>query len=291
VKERPLTFGSHAGLVGVVCEPDSGPAPGVPGFLFFNIGLNHRVGPQRVQVELARALADQGFASLRFDLSGLGDSEARSDGRSEQERAVLDIQEAMDALQKRSGIRTFVLTGLCSGVDGMHAASRVDRRVVGAVHIDGYAYADAGHKRRVRLAKARDLLNQMRWKRFLGRRWRLLLGKAQERDAETAGAEPIFDRTYPPLEDFRGALQEFLGRNMALLFVYSGEAFFFDQQAQFASMLGWNTLPASIEVEYWPECDHIFTTGAMRRKLVDRIVSWGKARRAGWLSSGEGQVS
>jgi pimeloyl-ACP methyl ester carboxylesterase len=291
VKERPLTFGSHAGLVGVACEPDSGPAPGTPGFLFFNIGLNHRVGPQRVQVELARALADEGFASLRFDLSGLGDSEARSDGRSEEERAVLDMQEAMDALQKRSGIHTFVLTGLCSGVDGMYAASRADPRVVGAVHIDGYAYEDAGYRRRVLLSKLRDLLNWGRWRRFLGRRWRLLTGRAQERDVETAGAEPIFDRTYPPVEDFRAALREFTDRNMSLLFVYTGQAFFIDRREQFAAMLGWKQLPSAIEVEYWPECDHIFTSGAMRRRLVARIVSWGKARYLGNLPSGEGRVA
>jgi hypothetical protein len=79
VKERAHTFGSHQGLVGITCEPDAGPGLDLPGFIFFNIGLNHRVGPQRVQVELARALAVQGFASLRFDLSGLGDSAPRGD--------------------------------------------------------------------------------------------------------------------------------------------------------------------------------------------------------------------
>ena len=291
MKERPLSFGSHAGLVGVACEPDSGPTPGTPGFLFFNIGLNHRVGPQRVQVELARALADQGFASLRFDLSGLGDSEARSDGRSEEDRAVLDIREAMDALQKRSGVGAFVLAGLCSGVDGMYAASRADPRVAGAVHIDGYAYEDAGYRRRVLLAKLRDLLNSRRWRRFLGRRWRRLTGRALERDVETAGAEPIFDRTYPPVGEFRAALLEFLGRNMSLLFVYSGEAFFIDRREQFVSMLGWNELPPAIEVEYWQECDHTFTTGSMRRKLVDRVVTWARSRYVGNLPSGEGRAA
>jgi hypothetical protein len=263
--------------VGVSCEPDGGARPDAPGFLFYNIGLNHRVGPQRVQVELARALAEQGYPSLRFDLSGLGDSEARGDQRSEEERAVLDLQEAMDLLQKRCGASRFVVTGLCSGVDGLYAVSRADPRVVGAVHIDGYAYEDDGYRRRRIQEKARHLLEPKRWEAFLARRLRKLQGKAVERDVETAGTEPIFDRTYPPMESFRAELEGFLARGMELLFVYTGQAYFLDQAAQFTSMLGWPSLPAGVEVEHWPESDHTFTSAAMRRKLVERVVRWASA--------------
>ncbi len=278
MKERPISFGSHGGLVGVACEPDGGPAPGAPGFLFFNIGLNHRVGPQRVQVELARALAGIGIPSLRFDLSGLGDSEPRAEVQSEEERVVLDMKEAMDALQKRCGTSAFVLVGLCSGTDGVYAASRQDPRVQGGLYIDGYAYADAGYAMRQRLERLRDVLNLRRWQRFIGRRWRLLTGRAVERDVETGGAEPIFDRTYPTRDEFRSALDAFLGRGMELLFVYTGQAYFLDRRSQFASMLGWKALPERIGVEYWPECDHLFTTARMRRKLVDRVVDWTRTR-------------
>lgn len=90
-ERKAFTFGSHGGLVGVVCEPDAGPRPDVPAVLLFNVGLNHRVGPGRLNVDLARRLAHSGYATLRFDLSGLGDSEPRDDPRSEGDRAVVDL--------------------------------------------------------------------------------------------------------------------------------------------------------------------------------------------------------
>jgi hypothetical protein len=41
----------------------------------FNMGANHRIGPRRINVKLARVLAARGVSSLRFDLGGVGDSE------------------------------------------------------------------------------------------------------------------------------------------------------------------------------------------------------------------------
>jgi alpha-beta hydrolase superfamily lysophospholipase len=107
VRERPLLFGLHGNLFGVLSEPEAA-RPGAPALLFANTGIHHHVGPYRIWVELARALAARGFSALRFDLSGLGDSGARPGGEGERERAVLDYGEAMDLVAKRCGARSFV---------------------------------------------------------------------------------------------------------------------------------------------------------------------------------------
>jgi len=80
VSEKIFTCGPGGALVGVLTEPDVARAPpDAPAVLLWNVGLNHRVGPFRVFVELARRLAEAGFTVLRLDLSGLGDSEVRKD--------------------------------------------------------------------------------------------------------------------------------------------------------------------------------------------------------------------
>jgi pimeloyl-ACP methyl ester carboxylesterase len=274
VKERAVTFGSTGGLVGVLAEPEGATAAAAPTVLLFNIGLNHRVGPGRLNVDLARALAAAGYRSLRFDLSGLGDSEARADGSSDAERAILDLREAMDFLQKRCGSATFVPVGLCSGTDGAHGVALADERVRGAVFIDGYAYPTFGYGLRHALEKARYATSGFRWSRMVKRRLRRVLGLAHDEDRETGAPMTIFERTYPPRSDFRAALDALVARGVSLLFVYTADAWFFNHASQFAPMVGWSELPPGVIVERWAEADHSFSTVAPRRRLVARLVAW-----------------
>ncbi len=118
MKERVFTFGTGDILMGVLTEPDPERArPGAPAVVVSNVGLNPRIGPQRVWVELARALARLGFVTFRFDLNGLGDSLPRRDARNDLERAAVDLGEALDFLEKKRGFSRFVTIGMCSGVD------------------------------------------------------------------------------------------------------------------------------------------------------------------------------
>jgi alpha-beta hydrolase superfamily lysophospholipase len=277
MSERASAFGSHGGLVGVVCEPDAGPEPGAPAVLLFNVGLNHRVGPGRLNVDLARSLARSGYASLRFDLSGLGDSEPRGGASSDAERSVVDLREAMDFLQRRRGIEAFVVVGLCSGVDGAHAAALADPRVRGAVFIDGYAYPTPGYHVLRGARKARGYLDPSYWRRWIGWKARRLRGLSPDVDVETGSREPIFDRTYPPLKAFRDDLQALLERQVRMLFLYTVDAWFFNHRSQFAPMIGRRALPGGIEVEYWTDADHVFRAVPARRRLVQRLTAWMEA--------------
>src|SRR5688572_23958863 len=112
----------------------------MPAFIMLNSGLLHRVGPHRLYVELARALAAQGIPSLRFDFSGIGDSGPRTDQVQARLAAVDETREAMDLLHERIGSRSFVLVGVCSGADAAFRTAARDHRVVGTVMIDGLPY-------------------------------------------------------------------------------------------------------------------------------------------------------
>src|SRR5262249_31985401 len=93
-----------------------------------------------INVRLARALAKRGVPSIRFDLSGLGDS-ARPDGRQSFEaQAVLDVRAAIDALEFVTGLKKFVLLGFCSGAYHSYNVALADDRVAGLLLFDAYRY-------------------------------------------------------------------------------------------------------------------------------------------------------
>ena len=53
--------------------------PNAPTMVILSSGILHRPGASRLYVQIARALAEDGFTSLRFDFSGIGDSAVRRD--------------------------------------------------------------------------------------------------------------------------------------------------------------------------------------------------------------------
>jgi len=79
VRETPVVF-DNGRLFGILCEPEEG-ALSRRSVVFVNPGATHRIGDARISVTLARRLARQGFASLRFDVGTLGDSAAPVDKR------------------------------------------------------------------------------------------------------------------------------------------------------------------------------------------------------------------
>ena len=169
MKETALLFGDRKSLVGVVTEPSCRPDPERPAVLFLNAGVLHRVGPNRLHVRLARELATEGFVSMRFDFSGLGDSRPRADATSFAEAAVAETRQAMDVLAASHGARSFLLGGMCSGADNALRAAGHDPRVAGAVLIEPHSVPGPGF---LLYSYRRKLLNPASW-------WRLLRGKSE----------------------------------------------------------------------------------------------------------------
>lgn len=129
-REERLRFGPDLRLAGIYCRP-SAPAAGRPCVLFTNAGTNPHAGWARMSVDHARAMAVEGVASLRFDLSGLGDSAVawQSPRRSVYSPAHPDDLTAAIDLAKASGAETIVVAGLCSaGHLALHGAAQ-DRRI------------------------------------------------------------------------------------------------------------------------------------------------------------------
>ena len=116
-----------------------------PAVVILNSGIIHRVGANRMHVALARTLADKWYTVLRFDLSGIGDSEPRRDALAPHDAAMSDIEEVLDYLEENKGIRRVVLVGLCSGAIQALLYAANDARVVGLVLLDLYVPRTTGY--------------------------------------------------------------------------------------------------------------------------------------------------
>lgn len=117
-------------LVGVLTRPAVAPLQAKPGVLVVVGGPQYRVGAHRQFVELARALAADGHAVLRFDVRGMGDS---SGALHDFLQIDDDIGAAIDTLCREAGVQQVVLWGLCDGASAalLYCDITADPRVVG----------------------------------------------------------------------------------------------------------------------------------------------------------------
>ena len=119
VWEQPVLLGPHR-LFGIETVPaDAGVEPTI---LLLNAGVNDHVGPARVWVSLARALAARGFRTVRFDVSGAGASALRPGAHPRSTVTLTNIEDVADAQRAVSpdDPSDVVLIGLCSG--GYHGS-------------------------------------------------------------------------------------------------------------------------------------------------------------------------
>ena len=140
--ERALQFtceGEH--LLGILSLPA---APGRVGVVIVVGGPQYRAGSHRQFVLLARSLARSGYATLRFDHRGMGDSTGAL--RSFEDLGA-DIHAAVDALcDAAPEVRQVVLWGLCDGASA--ALLAVDRqrdpRIAGLALLNPWVRSESG---------------------------------------------------------------------------------------------------------------------------------------------------
>lgn len=165
MSERPLVFACGAErLIGVAHLPD---CPARIGVVVVVGGPQYRVGSHRQFVSLGRALEEGGFACLRFDYRGMGDSAAPMRNF---EAVGDDLCAAIDALiEAAPAVERVVLWGLCDGASAALMYASQDARVEGVIAINPWVRSEAS------LAAAQlshyykgRLLSVHFWRRLLG---------------------------------------------------------------------------------------------------------------------------
>jgi exosortase A-associated hydrolase 1 len=268
-------------LIGVLSLPER---PQRRGVLVVVGGPQYRAGSHRQFTLLARGLAEQGYATLRFDYRGMGDS---SGALRSFEQVDADLRAAVDQFFALvPALQEVVIWGLCDGASAALFYAHQDPRIQGLVLLnpwvrtsEGLAKATLKHYYRARF------LDPALWKKVLSGRFdaraavgslldqvRTVLGsRTRAAAAETAvAAAALPERMCLGLQRFQGKV----------LFIYSGADLTAKEFLDLASSSpAWRKLLAAPRVtqHHLTEADHTFS----RRIWRDQVLGW----TTGWIGN------
>ncbi|GAC15107.1 hydrolase 1, exosortase A system-associated [Aliiglaciecola lipolytica] len=136
--ESAVVFSSeNSQLMGILHQPQT---PINTAVLIVVGGPQYRVGSHRQFVQLSRALAKENIASLRFDYTGMGDSEGSKKPFDEINE---DIKAACDLLCEQVGIESVVIWGLCDAASAAMIYAPQDDRITGLFLLNPWLRSDA----------------------------------------------------------------------------------------------------------------------------------------------------
>lgn len=279
-REKAIRLGNETPLMAIVTEPPAGVAPSGKGVVLLNAGLLHRVGPSRLNVQIARKLAPLGHVSVRFDFSGIGDSEARRDGLPFERSSVLEVQDAMAALAAR-GVRDYTLVGLCSGADAAFLTALADTRVTGLIMMDPWIYRTARYHVFRYLSKARDAKS---WRKLLSgdllirRVLRPAFAKMFMSPESSDNVNVVvahYARDFPPREKVQKQVGFLVGRGVRMLSIFSGGMpEHVSYQGQYRDCFREIDFGDLLSEHFDGHAEHIFSALRHQRWVGDLVTAW-----------------
>jgi len=265
--EQAIVFGKFDHLLGVANIAETAQTNDTA-MILITAGMLHNVGPYRMYVDIARKLAEQGMSSLRFDISGIGDSLGVGTAGKSIDRAAAEASEAMDYLAEKHAIKHFILFGLCSGADDSIQAALNDKRVKGVITLDGLGYKTLQFKLRHALLLAKKMLRPDKWIN----KFKSLGGGSKLAPASLAMGTDV--REYPEtVEQATEELQQLIDRNTQLHFIYTGGTYYYNYARQFYDMLPDVNWKGTESTEFFPHMDHVVTLCEDRKQLVDHVTA------------------
>ena len=274
-REKVVTFGDDDGLVGVLTVPAT-PRPGAPHVVLLNSGIIHRVGANRIHVRFARMLAELGVTTLRFDLSGIGDSARSTLPGSLADVVSRDVTSAFSFLTDEHGASRFLLVGLCSGAYDAFQAALVEPRVAGVVLLDIpgpfqnwlFAVSHVG----------RWVMRTRSWRSPIKRIMRIagnIRTASQQRQAQQSGAFVEGIRPRVTREVMEQQLDTLLARSLKMFFVFTpGVPDNYNNRNLFRYSFPRAAAHPDVSFEYLPTSDHTFSTQKARTQITALIRDW-----------------
>jgi len=279
VQERAVAFDCEGDrLYGVISHPDR---PAARGVLIVVGGPQYRAGSHRQFTLLARSLAAQGIAAMRFDYRGMGDSEGTM---RDFEQVDADLRRALDCFcAELPELRQIALWGLCDAASAIAFYAASDARVGGVALLNPWVRTEGGaaratikHYYRARLFE-RELWRKVLRGRFdyaaaLSSAWRLARSALRPRRAcvdRSAAAPPA---SLP--ERMRDGLARFDGRILLMLSGADLTAQEFGDVTESDAL--WRRLMAEPRVTRFvlPGADHTCSQRAWHEQVVGWTCDW-----------------
>jgi hypothetical protein len=273
MREFSCEFGQQKRLKGIAIADDR-LNPNGSIVIFVNAGFISSQGPFRLYTLLARRLAEYKIGSLRFDLGGIGHSEAIELGKPLHQRTMDDIQQAVNYVRNELQCSDIVLCGLCSGAEDSFQYASIDSRIKAVVMIDPHCYQTTGYK-------LRKLFSLDIPKRMTVKVLRLI-----NRLNNLHGNKKI-DKKPPSLIDYQclthdkssAILRKLLDRKVLIHYVYTaGTLENFNSAKQLYEMYPDIELKDRVSIDHLPHIEHTQFLEEDREVMLScltrRIVSW-----------------
>ncbi len=278
MKEIACQFGEQDRLKGILTMPAVPRNAGLA-LVLVSAGLTAKPGPYRLYTECARTLAGDGFATLRFDLGGIGLSQIESPGLPLPQRTAQDIREALAFLASEHGMSGFVVGGLCSGAEDAFRYAEGDDRVRGVVLIDPHAYATP-------YWRIRGFFTRYTVNRIVYRILKIVGAVRVPGDGHTSTVEgfegKLIDYQYMKREESTRILRALLDRGVRVHYVYTGGSIdTFHSAKQFDAMFPDLDTRGRVAVDFLPHIEHVQIFEEDRALLVNTVVRQFKAAFAG----------
>jgi exosortase A-associated hydrolase 1 len=237
--------------------------PASVGVVFVTGGQQVRAGSHRQFLRLARGFAAAGYACLRFDLPGLGDSEGALRGFEDNDIA---LRAAIDLLQEHmSGSARIALWGLCDGASAAALYAPRDPRVAGLLLANPWVRTGQVQARTlVASYYRRQIMSMAFWRKVLNgrvgivhsaREWLRNYRIARQKAEVPADALP--ERLLEALHDFKGALRIVIAEHDL-----TGQ--------EFLQVLG---SKAGLPCVSLPDADHTFASSRDHQRLAEQSLT------------------
>ena len=272
ITRQPVAFAcGQDWLLGVLTRPEN---PRSRGVLIAVGGPQYRAGSHRQFVLLANDLALQGYAVMRFDYRGMGDS---TGGPRTFENVGDDLRAAVDLfLSEVPAVAEVAIWGLCDAASATLFYAHQDPRVTGIVLLNPWVRSAQGEARTyLKHYYLRHALSAAPWAKLLRGEFDLAASaRSFVRNLKTAGAGSkgtLAERMAHGLARFKGPVLVILSGNDLTAKEFSDVA---------ASSKRWCRLLESPRVAQrrLAQANHTFS----RRDWRDQISSWTGAWVRSW---------
>ena len=225
-----------------------------------------------MHVLLARALTEKGISTLRFDLSGIGDSSVRTDDLPALEAPVEEVRDAISELESR-GFARIVLFGICSGAVHAFKAAAGHPVVAGVILVNPGTdeTGEVNPQDAANFYLRRSLWSLTAWKN-------LFTGKVNYRQLFTTLILALIkkfrvrNKNQAPMEgESRDPVKDLMQQGTSVLMVLS------DRHAQLYKLVPQDSAELygkQYETWLYPDTDHLFTSLSEQRDLINRICQW-----------------
>lgn len=272
------------------------------GIILLSPGVKMRVAPHRLYNDMAESFLSEGYAVLRFDFWGLGDSEGEIDdrllaefyGKVQVGLYKSDTVAAMDWFANEYGISEFLLAGLCGGaITGLLTAAE-DTRVKGLIglgvpvildnaEIDANQYVTVGQLRSLRRGYLQRLLSWKSWLRLLTFRtdfsllFRSLMSASKPKPKKTTDkpATTNIPDNFNPL--FPDALFKMTHQGRPVCFIFSGaDRLHYEYEEKFVARYKAEIdgCEGNLETHLIENANHILSSPEHKAEMLQIVQNW-----------------